>query len=174
MDFWRSGVTYIMLYTYNVLAVCLLTGEIPRLKSLRFPDQKMSKSEGEDSGRINLTDDPDAIKRKIRKAVTDSINEITYDPVRRPGVSNLVSIFAALRDVSVDEVCKEYRDKPSVQLKDDLIDLVIDELAPIQQKMKQLRSDITQVDKILSAGTTRAAKLARTNYNEIEAVLGLL
>ena len=162
-----------MPYTCNVLTVCVLTGEIPRLKSLRFPDQKMSKSEGEDSGRINLTDSPDSIRRKIRKAVTDSINEVTYDPVGRPGISNLVSIFAALRDMSMDEVCMEYRDKPSVQLKDDLIDLVVNELAPIQQKMKQFSSDISHVDKILSAGNARAAELARTNYNEIEAVLGL-
>ena len=133
----------------------------------------MSKSEGEDSGRINLTDNPDAIRRKIRKAVTDSINEVTYDPATRPGVSNLLSIFAALKDVSVDEVCKEYVDKQSVQLKDDLIDLLINELTPIQKKMEQLKSDRAYVDKILSSGSVRASELARANYNEIEVVLGL-
>ena len=155
----------------SLLAV--FTGKIPRLKNLRFPDQKMSKSEGEDSGRINLTDNPDAIRRKIRKAVTDSINEVTYDPITRPGVSNLVSIIAALKDVSVDKVCKEYVDKQSVQLKDDLIELLVNELTPIQKKMKQLESDGAYVDTILSSGSSRASELARTNYNEIEVVLGL-
>ena len=148
-------------------------GKIPRLKSLRFPDQKMSKSEGEDSGRINLTDNPDTIRKKIRKAVTDSINEVTYDPATRPGVSNLVSIFAALKDVSVDEVCKEYVDKLSIQLKDDLTDLLVNEFTPIQKKMKQLKSDRAYVDEILSSGSMRASELARTNYNDIEVVLGL-
>ena len=133
----------------------------------------MSKSEGEDSGRINLIDNPDTIRRKIRKAVTDSINEVTYDPVTRPGVSNLVSIFAALKDVSVDEVCKDYVDKQSVQLKDDLTDLLVNELTPIQKKMKQLKTDRAYVDKILSSGSARASEIARANYNEIEVVLGL-
>lgn len=153
--------------------VNVLKGTIPRLKSLRFPDQKMSKSEGEDSGRINLMDNPDIIRKKIRKAVTDSINAITYDPVTRPGVSNLVSIFAALKGISVDEVCKGYMDKQSVQLKEDLADLLVDELTPIQQKMGQLKSDVTYVDKVLSSGSERASELARTNYNEIEILLGL-
>ena len=152
---------------------CVLAGKIPRLKSLRFPDQKMSKSEGEDSGRINLTDDPDTIRRKIRRAVTDSINEVTYDPTTRPGVSNLVSIFAALKDVSVDEVCMEYVNKQSVQLKDDLVELLVDELRPIQTKMKQLNKDTTYVDKVLSSGDARASELARTNYSIIENALGL-
>lgn len=133
----------------------------------------MSKSEGEDSGRINLTDSPDAIRRKIRRAVTDSNNTVTYDPIARPGVSNLVSILAALKDVSVDEVCLQYVDKQSVQLKDDLVNVLVDELTPIQNKMKQLKSDTGYVDRILSSGSARASELARTNYNEIEVVLGL-
>lgn len=133
----------------------------------------MSKSDGEDSGRINLTDTPDMIRKKIRKAVTDSINEVTYDPATRPGVSNLVSIFAALKDISVDEVCMKYVDKPSVELKDDLVDLLVDELRPIHKKMKQLDNDIGYVDKILSSGSERASELARTNYSEIEIILGL-
>jgi len=151
----------------------MFKGKIPRLKSLRFPDQKMSKSEEEDSGRINLIDSPDTIRKKIRKAVTDSINAVTYDPVTRPGVSNLVSIFAALKDTSVDEVCMEYVDKQSVQLKDDLIDLLVDELTPIQKKMKQLKCDICYVDKVLSSGSMQASELAKTNYSKIEVMLGL-
>lgn len=151
----------------------MFKGKIPRLKSLRFPDQKMSKSEGEDSGRINLTDNPDAIRKKVRKAVTDSVHAVTYDPVTRPGVSNLVSIFAALKDITVDEVCMEYVDKQSVQLKDDLVDLLVNELTPIQKKMKQLKCDVAYVDKVLSSGSKQASELARTNYNKIEVLLGL-
>ena len=133
----------------------------------------MSKSEGEDSGRINLTDNPDAIRKKIRKAVTDSINGVTYDPVARPGISNLVSIVAALKDISVDEVCMDYVNKQSVQLKDDLVELLVNELRPIQNKMQELKSNVAYVDKILSTGSARASELARTNYNQIEIVVGL-
>ena len=133
----------------------------------------MSKSEGEDSGRINLTDNADAIRKKIRKAVTDSINEVTFDPVARPGVSNLVSIVSVLKDTSVDEVCTEYVNKQSVQLKDDLVELLVNELGPIQNKMKELKNDVTYVDKILSTGSVRASELAKTNYNQIETAIGL-
>ena len=148
-------------------------GKIPRLKSLRFPDQKMSKSEGEDSGRINLTDNPDVIRKKLRKAVTDSINGVNYDPVARPGISNLVSIVAALKSISVDEVCKEYVNKQSVQLKDDLVELLVNELRPIQNKMQELKTDVAHVHKILSTGSERASELAGRNYNQIETVIGL-
>ena len=67
----------------------------------------------------------------------------------------------------------EYVDKQSVQLKDDLIDLLVDELTPIQKKMKQLKCDICYVDKVLSSGSMQASELAKTNYSKIEVMLGL-
>ena len=70
-------------------------------------------------------------------------------------------------------MCTEYVNKQSVQLKDDLVELLVNELGPIQNKMKELKNDITYVDKILSTGSVRATELAKTNYNQIETAIGL-
>ena len=78
-----------------------------RVMSLRDGSSKMSKSDRSDGGRINLTDDDDTIARKVRRAQTDSVASISYDPESRPAVSNLVGIFAAVSGRSVDAVVEE-------------------------------------------------------------------
>ena len=132
----------------------------------------MSKS-GEDTGRINLTDTPDVIRKKIRRSVTDSINAVTYDPVSRPGISNLVETFAALQEITVEEVCTAFNGKQTVELKDELVDLLVAHLTPIQRRMEQLSNDMTYVDNVLSDGCKKASKIATTNFNEIEALFGI-
>lgn len=77
------------------------------LKDLRRPGMKMSKAEGTDRGRINLTDTPDVMLSKIRKAVTDMTSKITYEPETRPGVSNLVAIHSAVTNKNPEELCQE-------------------------------------------------------------------
>ena len=164
---------YQSLFTQAKLFHCPYIGNVPRLRNLRYPDQKMSKS-GEDSGRINLTDVPDVIRKKIRRSVTDSINAVTYDPASRPGISNLVETYAALQDCTVEEVCTAFSGKQTVELKDELIDLLVTHLTPIQRKIDNLRNDITYVDNVLRDGCKKASNIAAVNYNEIEAMFGIL
>lgn len=76
-------------------------------KDLRQPGVKMSKSEGTERGRINLTDSPDVMLSKIRKSVTDMTSKIAYEPETRPGVSNLVAIHSAVTNKSPEELCQE-------------------------------------------------------------------
>lgn len=80
-----------------------------RIRSLRDPSKKQSKSDPNDKSRITLRDTPDAIRMKIKRAITDFTSEVTYDPDNRPGVSNLISIHALTRNVSPQQICEEVR-----------------------------------------------------------------
>lgn len=85
----------------------LLVSARSRVRSLREPDKKMSKSHKNPNSRIELTDTPDMILEKVKKAVTDCTSAITYNPEERPGVSNLISIHALVTGKSFQEVCEE-------------------------------------------------------------------
>lgn len=141
--------------------------------SLRNPLQKMSKSDNQEASRINLTDSPDELRKKIRKAVTDSTGRITYDPIERPGVSNLVSIYAALADLSHDEVCERYADKQTVDMKNDLSEVVVEKLGPISENIHRLERDIGYVDQVLREGADKARTLAEENMKGIMKLMGV-
>lgn len=81
--------------------------EYARLKSLRNPNKKMSKSDPDPKSRICIFDTPDDIVRNLKKAVTDTISEVTYNPEERPGVSNLISIHSFVTEKSVEDICAE-------------------------------------------------------------------
>lgn len=78
-----------------------------RIRSLRDPSKKQSKSDPNDKSRINLRDSPDTIRRKIKRAITDFTSEVAYDPDNRPGVANLVGIHALVKNVSPQEICEQ-------------------------------------------------------------------
>lgn len=78
-----------------------------RIRSLRDPSKKQSKSDPNDKSRITLRDSPAAIRKKIKRAITDFTSEVTYDPEKRPGVSNLVGIHSLVKNVSPQEICDE-------------------------------------------------------------------
>lgn len=90
-------------------------GQASKVRSLRNPEKKMSKSDPDPKSRICLTDTPDQIASKIRKSVTDFTSQITYDLEGRPGVSNLINILAIFSDKSVEEVCKEAESLDTLQ-----------------------------------------------------------
>lgn len=78
-----------------------------RIRSLCDPTKKQSKSDPSNKSKITLRDDPDAIRKNIKRAVTDFTSAVTYDPVNRPGVSNLVGIHALVKNVSPEEICNQ-------------------------------------------------------------------
>lgn len=80
-----------------------------RIRSLRDPTKKQSKSDPNDKSRITLRDTPDQIRKKIKKSITDFTSEVTYDPVNRPGVANLVGIHALIKNVSPQEICNRVK-----------------------------------------------------------------
>ena len=142
--------------------------------SLRNPLQKMSKSDNQEMSRINLTDLPDEIRKKVRRAVTDSIGRVTFDPTSRPGVSNLVSIYGAVTGLSYDKICERFEGKQTVDLKDELAEVLIEELCPIQEKIAQLEGNMDYVEGVMKEGTERATAMAEENLNEIKKIVGML
>ncbi|MCZ6720239.1 MAG: tryptophan--tRNA ligase [Proteobacteria bacterium] len=152
----------------------VILGATARVMSLRDGRNKMSKTEPSDYSRINLTDDADLIAKKIRKAKSDSIMGMTYSPQKRPEASNLLSIYAALEGVSLDEVCARFADSPFSDFKKELSEVAVAHLGPIGERMRRLLSDPGYIDGLLREGAERARALADPILAEVEQVMGIL
>ena len=154
----------------------LILGAAARVMSLRDGTKKMSKSDPSDYSRINMTDSAETIVLKIRKAKTDPdpLPETESDLSARPEAANLVGIFAALADQAVADVCERYAGQPFSAFKQDLADLAVAALAPIQDKMRRLMADPGHVDGVLRSGVARARELARPVLAEVQEAVGFL
>ncbi len=151
-------------------------GYIPRqtakIMSLTEPEKKMSKSDPEES-LISLLDKPDDIRRKIRRAVTDSEAEIRFDRKLKPGVSNLLSIHSVLSGEKVDKICQRLEGKGYGALKEETAEAVVAALEPVQQRYKALMDDKAYLAQTLSNNAQRAQKLAQRTLNKVYKKLGL-
>ncbi len=143
--------------------------------SLRDGTQKMSKSDPSDLSRINLTDDAETIVRKIRKARTDAdpIPANPEDLGERPEALNLVTIYGALADQGLTQVCGDFAGKGFADFKAALSDLAVEKLAPITAEMSRLKSDPGYVDGILAEGAEKARILAAPIIQEVYKIIGL-
>lgn len=141
--------------------------------SLRNPLQKMSKSDNQEMSRIDLSDTPDEIRKKVRKAVTDSQSQITYDPEGRPGVSNLVSIYSALTSMTHEEVCTKFEGRETIHFKEELSEVIVDKLEPIRQETLRLEKDPGYIDQVLKSGAQQATQLAESTMQEVKSLLGI-
>jgi len=129
--------------------------------SLSDPSVKMGKSEEDPNGCVFLTDDPDTVRRKFKRAVTDSETEIRYDPVKKPGVSNLLTIYAELAGVTVKAAEGEFSGKSYVGLKEKTAEAVIETLRPKTDAFKKLRADKAHLTALMREGAEKAARAAR-------------
>ncbi|WP_422029875.1 tryptophan--tRNA ligase [Roseovarius sp.] len=154
----------------------VIEGAATRVMSLRDGSKKMSKSDPSDMSRINLTDDADTIARKIRKAKTDPEPLPTgKGPLDdRPEARNLVNIYAALADLSVDQVLAEHGGKPFSEFKPVLADLAVDRLAPISTEMSRLMEDVAEIDRILEGGADRARAIAAPILKKTYQIMGMV
>ena len=145
-----------------------------RLRSLRSPEFKMSKSDPDPLSCIYLSDPPDLIEKKIKSSVTDSIKELSYDPVERTGVANLITIYAEMSDQSPLEVEQQLREnqRNKVQFKKELSDLLIEKLSPIQQELRRLMSDPHHIDRVISEGRDKATELASVTMEQVKQLIG--
>ncbi|KAM4871871.1 tryptophan--tRNA ligase, mitochondrial isoform 2-T7 [Thomomys bottae] len=144
-----------------------------KVKSLRDPSSKMSKSDSDKLATVRITDSPEEIVLKFRKAVTDFTSEVTYDPVGRPGVSNLVAIHAAVTGLSVEEVVHLSAGLDTARYKLQVADAVIEKLAPIKSEIEKLKTDRDHLQKVLTAGSAKAKELASPVCQEVKTRLGL-
>jgi tryptophanyl-tRNA synthetase len=154
----------------------LIEGAATRVMSLRDGTKKMSKSDPSDQSRINLTDDADVIAAKFRKAKTDPepLPETAFGLKDRPEARNLVNIYAALADQSVDQVIADYAGKQFGTFKPALADLAVSKLGPIAAEMNRLMQDPGEIDRILGAGADRAEAIARPIVDQVYDITGMI
>ena len=142
-----------------------------RIMSLQEPTRKMSKSDPEDTF-IALTDDADTIRRKIKRAVTDSDGEIRFDPENKPGVSNLLSIMSALGAGEIDALVNELQGQGYGALKNRVADCVIAALAPMQAEYKRLIGDKAYLQGVLDENAKTATYLATKTLRKVQKKVG--
>ena len=154
----------------------LITGPATRVMSLRDGSRKMSKSEPSDMSRINLTDSPDDIAKKFRKARTDPepLPGETDGLKERPEADNLVGIYAALADMPKQDVLKEYGGAAFSVFKPALADLAVAKVAPIADEMRRLKADPGYIDGVLADGAARAEEIAEPVMKGVRDIIGLL
>jgi tryptophanyl-tRNA synthetase len=154
----------------------LITGPATRVMNLRDGTKKMSKSDESDMTRINLTDDADAIAKKIRKAKTDP--EPLPSDVKglesRPEADNLVGIYAGLADTSKEQVLREFGGSPFSKFKDALAELAASKLTPIGAEMRRLMADPVEIDRILADGARRAYDIADPILAKTKDIVGFI
>ncbi|WP_033541899.1 tryptophan--tRNA ligase [Planococcus sp. CAU13] len=143
-----------------------------RIMSLQDPTKKMSKSDDNKKAIITLLDDLKTIEKKIKSAVTDSEGIVRFDPVNKPGVSNLLTIEAALTGASIEELVSKYEGAGYGDFKASVAKAVTGHLAPIQERYAQLvESD--ELDRILDEGAEKASRLANKTLKKMENAMGL-
>lgn len=142
--------------------------------SLKDPSSKMSKSDTDVRSRILITDTRDEIHRKLKGALTDSEPQITYDPSRRPGVSNLVEILSYLEGKPCDDVVLDFRDLSLRALKEHVAHTVSCHLQPIRERYISLVEDKTDyVEAIENQGALAARSSAEQTMRQVKDALGL-
>jgi tryptophanyl-tRNA synthetase len=154
----------------------LITGPATRVMSLRDGTKKMSKSDPSDYSRINLTDDAETIALKLRKAKTDPepLPSDLEGLKARPEADNLVGIYAALADMTREQVLAEHGRAQFSQFKPILAELAVEKLAPIAGEMRRLLADPAHVDAILADGARRAAAIARPIIAQVKQIIGFV
>jgi tryptophanyl-tRNA synthetase len=150
-------------------------GTAARVMSLRDGSSKMSKTDPSDMSRINLTDSDDEIAQKVRKAKTDP-EPLPADPAgldSRPEAKNLVGIYGAVTDQSVEQVLAQFAGQGFGSFKPALADALIALLAPLRTRLEQFRADPAELDRILAAGAERASELAAPTLAAAYRAVGL-
>jgi tryptophanyl-tRNA synthetase len=143
-----------------------------RIMDLADPTSKMSKSASSLAGSLRLLDAPDVLRRKVMRAVTDAGGEVAYDPVGKPGVSNLLAILAACTGQEPEELSGEFGRYGD--LKHAVADAVVATLAPVRDRYQELSREPDDIQSVLRAGAARASELGREKVRQAKAAIGLL
>ena len=143
-----------------------------RIMALDDPTRKMAKSSDNPGSYILLTDEPDAIRKKIRKAVTDSGSEVVYDPKHKPALANLLTIYSLFSDEEIPAVQARYAGKGYGAFKTDLAEVVVAGLAPLQARMAELMES-AELTNVLTEGANRARVIARKTMDTVNERVGM-
>jgi tryptophanyl-tRNA synthetase len=156
-----------------VVPVARIPRVAARVRDLQAPDRRMSTTAGTEQGTIYVLDEPDAIRRKFKSAVTDAGRDVVRTP-EKPGISNLIDILAAARDVSAEQVEKEYSDASGYAgFKNDVAEGVVELLAPVRERYASLREDPSGLEDVLQRGAEKARAIAAETVRTARARMGL-
>ncbi|MFT3714645.1 MAG: tryptophan--tRNA ligase [Gordonia sp. (in: high G+C Gram-positive bacteria)] len=148
--------------------------EFAKIYDLQNPTAKMSKSADSDKGLINLLDDPKTSAKKIKSAVTDTETVVAFDRETKPGVSNLLTIQAALTGRDMDEIVASYEGKQYGHLKVDTADILTDFVTPLRGKVDEYLDDRAELNRILADGAEKARDVAGTTLADVYDKVGFL
>jgi tryptophanyl-tRNA synthetase len=143
-----------------------------RIMDLQHPQNKMSTTTGSVEGTVYVTDEPAAIEKKFKRAVTDSGSEVRRAP-DKPGITNLIEIFAAVRGETPEEIEAELQDARYGELKSAVASAVIDYLEPVRGRYTDLRSDEQKLEVILADGAERARRMASETLADVRERMGV-
>lgn len=144
-----------------------------KIMGLVDPTKKMAKSENNENNVIYLDDDDETIRRKFKRAVTDSLGEINFCE-EQPGVSNLLSIYACVKNITIEQALDYFKGKNYGELKTQTAQAVIDEISPIRQKMEQLLANKPLLDELMKKGAEKASKIASKKLAKVYKKVGLI
>jgi tryptophanyl-tRNA synthetase len=147
---------------------------VAKINDLQDPVAKMSKSSSSPQGIVDVLDEPDVIRRKIARAVTDTGSEIRADESAKPGITNLLRIYSALAGVPVAEVEARYAGSGYGAFKRELAELVVSSLAPIRERTEKMLADEAELDRLLAEGASRASAVAAPTMTQVRDRIGLL
>ncbi|MFI5426297.1 tryptophan--tRNA ligase [Aeromicrobium sp. UC242_57] len=154
----RFGETFVVPEPHIVKATA-------KIYDLQDPTSKMSKSALSPNGVVSLLDTPKQVLKKIRSAMTDSGTEISYDPVAKPGISNLLSIYSALTDEPIEKIVAEFEGQQYGHLKVALADIVAEFVGAFGDRTRELLADRGELDRILAKGAEQAREVASTTLD---------
>jgi tryptophanyl-tRNA synthetase len=145
-----------------------------KICGLQEPTKKMSKSEKGDTGSIFIEDTAEEITKKIKRAVTDSEGKVYFDQENKPGVSNLLTIYSAMKGITTEDAVEHFKDSNYGTLKGEVATAIIDVLKPVQDKYFEYLNNKDYLDEVLAKGRKKAELKANEKIKEIYSKLGLI
>ncbi len=140
---------------------------------LQDPSKKMSKSEENPNGYILIMDPPEVIRKKVSRAVTDSIGEVNYTD-DQPGVKNLINILSAIKSLSPEKIVEFYKGKGYADFKRDVAEAIVSELEPVQKKVTELLTNKNYLESIYKAGAEKANYASMKTLRKMQKKIGLI
>jgi len=159
--------------TFTVPEAYILSG-VAKITDLQDPTAKMSKSSSSPQGIIDVLDEPDVIRRKIARAVTDASGEVRADDTGKPGITNLLRIYSALAGQTIPALEQRYAGAGYGAFKKDLAEVVVGALGPIRERTEKLLADEAGLDRLLAHGAARARPIARKTMTQASQRVGFL
>jgi tryptophanyl-tRNA synthetase len=151
-----------------------ILADVAKIYDLQDPTAKMSKSSSSPQGIVDVLDEPDVIRKKIARAVTDPGSEVRADPEAKPGVTNLLRIYSALSGEPIATLEAKYAGTGYGAFKRDLAEVVVATFAPIKHKTQQILADEPGLDRLLADGAARARQVAAQTMSAVRDRMGLL